>query len=109
MTGGDRPFARALAAACAVEAVAVATARAAPAARDEQDASDGTGRDARDESIEWFAGACVTNRVDLAAYIRWAERLEDDELAEFFRPAVAKVHPPSVMRRPGGLTCFGPR
>jgi hypothetical protein len=66
-------------------------------------------RDEQDESIEWFAEACVSNCVDLEAHIRWAERLEDQELAEFFRRAAARVHYSSVMRRPRELTSIAPR
>jgi hypothetical protein len=45
----------------------------------------------RDSSLIWFAEECLNNGVRLESYVRAAERARDEQLADFFRRAVAET------------------
>jgi hypothetical protein len=49
------------------------------------------GPDSRDSNIIWFAEECLNNGVRLERYVRAAERSGDQQLAEFFRRALAET------------------
>jgi hypothetical protein len=54
-----------------------------------------TGADSREEpdaGPAWFAAQCITNHAPLERYIEHAELLGDQELAGFFRRALAESH-----------------
>jgi hypothetical protein len=49
-----------------------------------------------DAGLAWFSEQCITNGAPLERYIAHAERLGDEELAAFFRRALAesgRAHP----------------
>ena len=48
-----------------------------------------TGTADKDYNIIWFTETCLSNVLRLESYIKDAERVGDNELAEFFRKAQA--------------------
>jgi len=53
------------------------------------------GRDAHQETnpgLVWFTEECMNNGAPLESYIEHAERIGDQELATFFRRALAHSH-----------------
>ncbi|MHA6794413.1 hypothetical protein ACVGVM_13030 [Pseudonocardia bannensis] len=49
-----------------------------------------TGTADKDYNLIWFTEACLSNTLRLEIYIKDAERVGDNELAEFFRKAQAE-------------------
>ncbi|HTU88043.1 MAG TPA: hypothetical protein VMF57_20860 [Solirubrobacteraceae bacterium] len=49
-------------------------------------------QDEPDAGLAWFTQQCMTNGAPLERYIAHAERLGDQELATFFRRALAESH-----------------
>jgi hypothetical protein len=49
-------------------------------------------REEPDAGLAWFTQQCVTNGAPLERYIANAERIGDQELATFFRRALAESH-----------------
>jgi hypothetical protein len=49
-------------------------------------------REEPDAGLAWFTEQCLTNGAPLERYIAHAERLGDQELAMFFRRALAESH-----------------
>ena len=46
-----------------------------------------TGTKDKDYNVIWFTEACLSNALRLETYIKDADRVGDQELAEFFRKA----------------------
>jgi hypothetical protein len=49
-------------------------------------------RDEPDAGLAWFTEQCIQSGAPLERYIAHAERLGDEELATFFRRALAESH-----------------
>jgi hypothetical protein len=54
-------------------------------------------REEPDAGLAWFSEQCMTNGAPLERYVAHAERIGDEELAAFFRRALAE----SQRARPG--------